>query len=379
MIPGTLHTELCSIFDIKYPILLAGMGGASTPELAAAVSNAGGLGILGAAALEPDELSEWIKRTRQLTDKPFGVDTLLPSTVPQSGSSSKFRGELPQSHVDFAKKFKQRYEVPDPDRSAQRRRAMAFSRDFFKKQIEVVLDEKVPVYVSGLGDPGFMVKEAHARGMKVMAVAGAVKHALRFLDSGLDVIVAQGTDGGGHNSRIGTLALVPQVVDAVKPKPVIAAGGIADGRGIVAALALGAVGVWCGTPFLATPEAGIDDFQKEALIKASADDAIVTRSITGKPCRVLKSKWTEEFDSSGLQALPMPYQGLISMPILEGARVGKRVDVYPGIAGQSVGMLRRIRPAREVVEDMIAEAIEILSERLPQQVSASVGQPAARV
>ncbi|MDO8432194.1 MAG: nitronate monooxygenase [Candidatus Binatus sp.] len=237
---------------------MAGMGGASTPELAAAVSNAGGLGILGAAACGADELSEWIKRTRKLTDKPFGVDTLLPSTVPALGTSSQFRAELPQGHVDFARNFKQRYQLPDPDRSAARG-GMAFSRDFFKKQIEVVLDEKVPVYVSGLGDPGFMVKEAHARGMKVMAVAGAVKHALRFVDSGLDVIVAQGTDGGGHNSRIGTMALIPQVVDAVSPKPVVAAGGIADGRGIVAALALGAIGVWCGTPFLATPESGIDD------------------------------------------------------------------------------------------------------------------------
>lgn len=364
----TLHTPLCDIFGIKYPILLAGMGGASTPELAAAVSNAGGLGILGAAATGPDELSEWIKRTRKLTDKPFGVDTLLPSTVPSSGTSSQFRAELPQGHVDFAKSFKQRYQLPDPERRAARG-GMAFSRDFFMKQIEVVLDEKVPVYVSGLGDPGFMVKEAHARGMKVMAVAGAVKHALRFVDSGLDLIVAQGTDGGGHNSRIGTMALIPQVVDAVKPKPVVAAGGIADGRGIVAALALGAIGVWCGTPFLATPESGIDDYQKEALIRATADDAIVTRSVTGKPCRVLKSKWTEEFDASGLKALAMPHQGLISMPILEGGRAAKRADIYPGIAGQSVGMLHKIRPAREVLETMVAEAIEILSERLPSGVS----------
>ncbi len=363
-----LHTSLCDIFGIKYPILLAGMGGASTPELAAAVSNAGGLGILGAAAQGPDELSEWIKRTRELTDKPFGVDTLLPSTVPSSGSTSQFRAELPQGHVDFARNFKQRYGIPDPDRTAARRGGMAFSREFFLKQIEVVLDEKVPVYVSGLGDPGFMVKDAHARGMKVMAVAGAVKHALRFVDSGLDVIVAQGTDGGGHNSRIGTMALIPQVVDAVKPRPVVAAGGIADGRGIVAALALGAVGVWCGTPFLATLEAGIDDYQKQALLGATADDAVVTRSVTGKPCRVLKSKWTEEFDSSGLQALSMPYQGLISMPILEGARAANRADIYPGIAGQSVGMLHKIRPAREVLETMVAEAIEILAERLPHEV-----------
>ncbi len=365
-----LRTPLCDLLDIEYPILLAGMGGASTPELAAAVSNAGGLGILGAAALGPDELSEWIRRTRKLTSQPFGVDTLLPSTVPSSGTSKQFRAELPQSHIDFARSFKEKYRIPDPAPSQTRAR-MAFSRDFFNKQIEVILDEKVPVYVAGLGNPAFMVAEAHARGMKVMAIAGAVKHALRFKEGGIDIIVAQGTDGGGHNSRVGTMALVPQVVDAVNPIPVVAAGGIADGRGLVAALALGAVGVWCGTPFLATPEAGIEDFQKEAILESNADDTVVTRSLTGKPVRMLKNKWAEEFDASGLQALPMPFQSLIAFPILEGARQAGMKEVYPGIAGQSVGLLRRIRPAREVVEAMIQEAWEILEERFPQTVRCS--------
>lgn len=363
-----LHTPLCDLLDIRYPILLAGMGGASTPELAAAVSNAGGLGILGAAACGPDELHEWIARTRKLTDKPFGVDTLLPSTVPSGGTTQKFRAELPQGHIDFAKEFKRRHDLPDIDPNRRRGRAMAFSRDFFSKQIEVVLEEKVPVYVAGLGDPGFMVKEAHARGMKVMAIAGAIKHARRFVDSGVDIIVAQGTDGGGHNSRIGTIVLVPQVVDAVRPTPVVAAGGIADGRGLVAALALGAVGVWCGTPFLATPESGIEDFQKEVLVEASSEDTVVTRSLTGKPVRLLKNKWAEEFDASGLKPLPMPYQGLISMPLYEMARQAGRKDVAPGIAGQSVGFTKKIRPAREIVEEIVAGAIEILGRDFPSTV-----------
>jgi nitronate monooxygenase len=363
-----LHTPLCDLLGIKYPILLAGMGGASTPELAAAVSNAGGLGIIGAAALGEDELHEWIARTRKLTDKPFGVDTLLPSTVPSGGTASKFRAELPQGHVDFAKSFKQRHELPDYDRRKVSGRGIAFSRDFFKKQIEVILEEKVPVYVAGLGDPGFMIKDAHAQGMKVMAIAGAVKHARRFLDSGVDIIVAQGHDGGGHNSRIGTMVLVPQVVDAVRPKPVVAAGGIADGRGLVAALALGAVGVWCGTPFLVTPESGIEDFQKEAIIESSSDDTIVSRSLTGKPARMLKGKWVEEFDASGLKPLPMPFQGFIAMPIFESARQAGRKDIYPGIAGQSVGLLKKVRPAREIVEEMVQQAIEVLTERIPHEV-----------
>lgn len=367
-----LHTPLCDLLGIKYPIVLAGMGEASTPELAAAVSNAGGLGILGAATLAPDELREWIMRTRKLTDKPFGVDTLLPSTVPSGGSTSQFRAEVPQSHIDFAKSFKQRHNLPDFDPSKVHGRGFSFSRDFFHKQVEVILDERVPVYAAGLGDPGFMVKEAHARGMKVIAIAGAVQHARRFLESGVDIIVAQGTDGGGHNSRIGTMVLVPQVVDAVKPTPVLAAGGIADGRGLVAALVLGAVGVWCGTPFLATPESGIEDFQKEAVIESTSDDTVVTRSFSGKPCRLLKGKWIEEFDASGLKALPMPFQGLIAMPICESASQAGRRDIYPGIAGQSVGMLRKIRPAREIVDEMVAQAVEILAANVSRQVQFGV-------
>lgn len=363
-----LHTALCDLLGIRYPILLAGMGGASTPELAAAVSNAGGLGILGAAAVGPDELHEWIARTRKLTDKPFGVDTLLPSTVPTEGTTRKFRAELPQAHVDFARDFKRRHELPPIDPNRPRARGISFSRDSFTKQVEVILEEKVPVYVAGLGDPGFMVGEAHARGMKVMAIAGAVKHARRFVDSGVDIIVAQGSDGGGHNSRIGTMVLVPQVVDAVRPTPVVAAGGIADGRGLVAALALGAVGVWCGTPFLATVESGIDDFQKEVLVESDSDNTIVTRSLTGKPVRMLKNKWAEEFDESGLKALPMPYQLLISMPVYEMARQAGRKDVAPGIAGQSVGFIKKIRPAGEIVEEMVDGAAELLARGFPAMV-----------
>ncbi|MBF6559084.1 MAG: nitronate monooxygenase [Candidatus Binataceae bacterium] len=371
MAEKVLHTAMCDIFGIRYPIMLAGMGGASTPELAAAVSNAGGLGVLGAAACAPEQLREWIKRTRSLTDQPFGVDTLLPSAVPSSGSAQKFKAELPQAHVDFARDFKRRHDLPPIDPARAPSRGLAFSRDFFAHQIEVVLDERVPVYVAGLGDPGFMIPEAHKRGMKVMAIAGAVKHARRFVESGVDVVVAQGTDGGGHNSRVGTMVLVPQVVDAVRPTPVLAAGGIADGRGLVAALALGAIGVWVGTPFLATPESGIEDFQKAAIVAAGSEDTVVSRTLTGKPARAIKNKWAEEFEASGLKALPMPFQALIAMPIMEAARQAGRKDIVPGFAGQSIGMITRVRPAREIVEEMVAEAIEILAASMPRTVSFS--------
>src|SRR5207247_9528579 len=210
---------------------------------------------------------------------------------------------------------------------------------------------------------------ARAAGVTVIGQVGAVAAAGRSVRAGVDVVIAQGAEAGGHVAgQVATSVLVPRVVDAVSPTPVVAAGGIADARGLVAALALGAVGIWCGTPFLATPEAGIDNFQKEAIVEASSEDAIVSRCMTGKPVRQLTKKWAEEFEASGLQPLPMPFQSLIAFPILEGARQAGMKDIYPGIAGQSVGLLNKIRPAREIVEEMVRQAIEILNERFPREV-----------
>ncbi len=360
-----LRTVLCDILEIEYPIILAGMGGASGPELAAAVSNAGGLGVLGAAALGPDELASWITRTRRLTSKPFGVDTLLPSGVPTEGAVSAGRNELPKEQFEFARQFRQKYKVPD----ARPRERMPFSQDFFKKQIEVILDMKAPVYASGLGNPSYLVKDAHARGMKVMGVAGNTKHVRRMREGGLDVIVAQGTDGGGHNSRIGTMALIPQAVDAAGPIPLVAAGGIGDGRGLAAALTLGACGIWCGSIFLGTKEANIPQYQKEVLVRSSEEDTVVSKALSGKPLRHIKNRWTEEFDASGLQALPMPYQGMVSGPIMAGATENNMAEIYAGIAGQIVGLIHEIRPAAEVVNQIVADCHRILTADLQRRVS----------
>ena len=220
----SLHTRICDLFGIEVPIVLAGMGGASTPALAAAVSNAGGLGILGAAACSPDELREWVRKTRALTDKPFGVDTLLPASV-QRASYAQAPGPTPQERLPellaFAREFMEKEGLEAPRRPADERRRETFTKDFFAAQMEVVIEERVPVYASGLGDPGPWMERMRANGTKVMAVVGAVRHARKVAASGVDVIVAQGHDAGGHNSPVGTMALIPQVVDAVAPLPVL--------------------------------------------------------------------------------------------------------------------------------------------------------------
>ncbi|MEM7586153.1 MAG: nitronate monooxygenase family protein [Acidobacteriota bacterium] len=371
-----LHTPLCDLFDIEYPILLAGMGGVvspSGPELAAAVSNAGGLGVLGGAFLPPEELAEWIERTRALTDRPFGVDTLLPMNVLQgpqkflahaAGKILRAEHLIPRKHRKFADAFRKRHGLPDPDVDPP-----AFDMKFMEQQIEVVLDLKPAVYVAGLGDPGFMVERAHGSGMKVGSVIGATRHATRVKQSGVDFVVAQGHDGGGHNSKVGTLALVPQVVDAVAPIPILGAGAIMDGRGIVACLALGAQGVWCGSAFLATDEANLTLAQKQAMVTSDESGTVVSKSMTGKPARALKNLWVDEFEASGLDPLPMPLQAYLTYDVYAAADRAGRADISPGGAGQGVGLVEAIRPAADVFSDLVEEACDVLATGLRHSVS----------
>lgn len=362
-------TSICDLLGIEVPVVLAGMGGASTPALTAAVSNAGGLGILGAAACQPDELREWIVETRRLTDKPFGVDTLLPASVRRQ-KADPGKGPSPLDRLAqlqaFAREFMEKEGLTRPEPLAapagRDARRQTFSKDFFEAQMEVVIKEQVPVYAAGLGDPGPWIPRLRKNGTVVMAVVGAVRHARKVAESGVDIIVAQGHDAGGHNSPIGTMALIPQVVDAVAPIPVLGAGGITDGRGLAAAMMLGAAGVWIGSAFLATTEAGLAPYQKQAIVDSNEENTIVSRCVTGKPARLIRSKWTQAWADSGLEALPMPFQSMISGPVLASGMAAGRGDIVPGFAGQGIGMIHEIRPAADVLRDMITEAKRVLSQ-----------------
>jgi NAD(P)H-dependent flavin oxidoreductase YrpB (nitropropane dioxygenase family) len=361
----SLRTPICELLNIDYPIVLAGMGGASSPELVAAVSNAGGLGILGAAGCGPDQLRSWIARTRELTDKPFGVDTLLPASVRRESfkqASGPTPAEKLPEYQAFAREFMEREGLEPLQQRPGGGGGGIFTKDFFHDQMEVVVEERVPVYAAGLGDPGPWIDRLHANGTVVMSVVGAVRHARKVKDSGVDLIVAQGHDAGGHNSPVGTVSLIPQVVDAVGDIPVLGAGGITDGRGVAAALMLGAQGVWVGSAFLATNEANILEFQKKAIVEATEEGTSVSRSITGKPARYIKSKWTQAFAESGLEALPMPFQGAVSGPVTAAAIAQERGDIAPGFAGQGIGMIQSIRPAAEVMHDLVTGAEKVLAQ-----------------
>ncbi|MBK1657926.1 NAD(P)H-dependent flavin oxidoreductase [Paracraurococcus ruber] len=368
-----LHTRLCDLLGIRYPILLAGMGRASTPELAAAVSNAGGLGVLGAASCGPNQLRDWIRRTRALTDRPFGVDTLLPASVRRGGGNAggPAAEEMVPQHRRFAEDFLAReglapLEAAALDRALDRHPAdrdgpAPLSRAFFEAQMEVVIEERVPVYAAGLGNPAPWLDRLHANGTTVMAVVGTTRHARQVVESGVDVIVAQGHDGGGHNSPIGTMALIPQVVDAVGGRvPVVGAGGLGDGRGIAAALLLGAEGAWIGTAFLATEEAGISPAQKQALVEGNDEGTTVSRSVTGKPARMVRNRWAAAYAEAGIEPLPMPYQGMVSSQVTVAALAAGRADVWGGFAGQGLGLVRAVRPAADVLADLVAGAEQVL-------------------
>ncbi len=361
-----LRTPICDYFGIEYPILLAGMGGIvspSGPELTAAVSEAGGLGVLGGAFVAPDDLARQIERTRELTSKPFGVDTLIPFSVT--------RGELeqpisldptpPEAHRAFALDFARRHglgRLPESD-------IPVFDPAFIRGQLDVVLDMDVPVYVAGLGESSYLVKHRGDRAMKIGTVVGATRHARKAVAAGADFVVAQGHDGGGHNSAIGTMALIPQVVDAVGDEvPVLAAGSIMDGRQVVAALALGAQGVWCGSVFLATHEAAITPNQKQAIVDAADTDTRVTAAWSGKRARIIRSLWTDEFEASGLDVLPMHQQLTLVDRVMRAAERDDRADVNPGAAGQGIGMVRGVRPAAEVFAELVRGARRVLEQDL---------------
>ena len=373
-----LHTVLCDKLNIEYPVLLAGMGptvgggvgGVAGTELVAAVSNAGGLGVLGAAGFPPDRLEEQISQIQDLTDRPFGVDILVPSNTaqrpPKSERPKDPRDLLPAEQQQAMDSIREGLALPE---ARAPRADIRLPRFTPQDQVDAIVGMKVPVLATGLGNPAPFSEQVHEAGGLVISLVGNVKNARRVADGGADIVVAQGHDAGGHTGRIGTMALLPQVLDAVSV-PVVAAGGIADGRGIAAALAMGCVGVWCGTVFIPTKEANLDDFRKQRILDASEEDTRVTRIYSGKTMRNVTNELIEAWEDSGSRALPMGLQGLLVADVMESAKQAGREDLLMNAAGQISGLLHEIRPAGEVLEGMVADAVEILNRRLPEAVTA---------
>jgi NAD(P)H-dependent flavin oxidoreductase YrpB (nitropropane dioxygenase family) len=344
-------------------------------DLVVAVSEAGGLGVLGGSGFTVDELREAIREIKSRTDKPFGVDLLLPKDL-DLGPGADMEGVaempisevlkmLPLDHRDWIHKVKKELGLPDVEIMVK----MNTSTVRPKESVSVCIEEGVPLFCAGLGNPGFMVAEAHAKGMKVLAITGNTKNARRMAESGVDLLVAQGHEGGGHTGRIGTMALLPAAIDAAYPVPVLAAGGIGDGRGLAAVLAMGCVGVWVGTRFLCTNEGGAVDIVKQRILQSSDEDTRVSKAYTGKTLRATYSGFHDLWDKSGLDPLPFPMQIMISSALLASFIEANKGDYVTGPAGQISGIIDQVKPAAQVLEEMVEEAADILSRRLPERVT----------
>ena len=309
-----MKTRLTEMLGIELPVMLAGMGGVSYSDLVIAVSEAGGIGTFGAAPMSTELLVEEMARVRAATSKPFGVDLLTAS----------------------------------PDSVA--------------RNIRAVIEGGASIYVAGLGVPREVIDELHRHNILVGSVCGKVRHAVAAMESGCDFVVAQGTEAGGHTGQIATMALVPQVVDAVKGKvPVVAAGGLFDGRGLVASLALGAEGVWMGTRFIATHEAHTGRGFKEKMLETPEDGTVISKGYTGKTCRVIRTEWTNHFEQHPEELKPFPQQVMTAMQAgVQQLGTGPDVDLDTNRAfmacGQAVGAIDAIKPARQVVEEIMDDA-----------------------
>ncbi len=313
-----MRTRLTELLGIEHPVMLAGMGGVSYSALAAAVSEAGGFGCLGASTMSASQLVDEVAAVRAATDRPFGVDLLTAA------------GDLGPG-------------------------------------VETLISGGASVFVAGLGVPRDVVERCHQSGVLVVSMCGKVRHATAAVEAGCDVVVAQGTEAGGHTGQVATLPLVPQVVDAVGDRvPVVAAGGIVDGRGLAAALALGADGVWVGTRFIATPEARAVVGYKDALLGLAEDGTVVSRAYTGKTCRVVRNTYTQWFDEHPDELATFPAQVRRSWSDgtnhLGGDESTDGIDptkeFFP--CGQGVGAIDELVPAGELVRRFVAEAEEAI-------------------
>ena len=341
-------------------------------DVVAAVTNAGGFGVLGAVAHSPERLENELSWIEQETGgKPYGVDLLLPPKYVGRDDGGiddeQVRELLPEEHRDFVDELLIRYGITTSnDEGRKPSGRLNVSPKGYKPLLDVAFAHRIRLIASALGPaPADLVTRAHDSDVLVASLAGSTRHALRHADSGVDLIVAQGTEAGGHTGEVSTMVLVPEVVDAVAPVPVLAAGGIARGRQIAAALALGAEGVWCGSVWLATEEAETPPVVKDKFLAATSSDTVRSRSLTGKPARMLRTAWTDEWECSDSPApLEMPLQtALISesqVRINQAAAQpdSKARDLATYFVGQVVGSMNKVQPAKSVVLDMVAEFID---------------------
>ena len=376
-----MRTAVTTLLEIEFPILAF----SHCRDVVAAVTNAGGMGVLGAVAHTPEQLEvdlAWIEA--ETHGKPYGVDLLIPTHYvgEEEGGidATSLRSLLPDEHRSWLDDLLERYGVPplpadERDPSSRQFAGMRIDPKSMAPLLDVAFDHRIGLVASALGPPpAHLVERARRAGVPVAALAGAVDHAIAHAEAGADLVIAQGTEAGGHTGQVATMVLVPEVVDAVAPTPVLAAGGIGNGRQVAASLALGAEGVWCGSVWLTTEEAETPPVVRDKYLAAGSGDTVRSRSITGKPARMLRTAWTDEWErSEGPGPLMMPLQPMLVGEAL--ARINRVAhhegsgaqDLVTYFVGQVVGTMNTVRPAGRVVLDMVEEFIDAF-ERLDRLV-----------
>ncbi len=356
----SIQTKLGEQLGIKHPIFSF----AHSADVTCAVTNAGGYGVYGATRDTPEEIREKMAYIRaRVGDKPFGVDLVLPRGMPPIDDRGKIEAELPPEHRKFVQGLHAKYNIPKTDKPGMRSRFVR-SEQMATRQIEAILKTDVNMFACGIGAPSGAVEQAKADGKITLALVGNSEHAQHALDSGAEILVAQGHDAGAHTGPIGSFSLIPQIVDVAGSVPVLAAGGVATGRHIAASYALGAQGVWLGTVWLGTREHALSEILLKKILAARSQDTVISRADSGKTLRQIRTAWSEEWAASGApKPLKMPYQDILVGDLL-GAIDDYEIEAlmhFP--AGQSVGFVNTLRSVDQVMNELVRDAQDCL-ERL---------------
>ncbi|MBW2387068.1 MAG: nitronate monooxygenase [Deltaproteobacteria bacterium] len=371
-----MRSELCDLFGIDVPIFAF----THCRDVVVEVSKAGGFGVLGAVGFSPRQLEielQWIDE--RIGDRPYGGDTIIPNKYEGEGEKDADKLEaallaaVPQEHRDFSAKVLADHGVPEFPEEEKGHELLGWTHATALPQVEIALThDKVKLLANALGTPPPDVIEAcHASGRKVAALCGSAHQAVRHKEAGVDIVIAQGHEGGGHTGEIASIVLWPEVVRAIAPTPVLAAGGVGSGEQIAAALALGAAGTWSGSLWLTVKEAATAMAQKESYLAATSRDTVRTRSISGKPARILRNAWTEAWEQPDApEPLPMPLQGMVSIDMMRRTMryPDQAKDVAFNPAGQVIGMINQVQSVRSVMSDLIdgyCEAVERLQKMTP--------------
>ena len=363
-----MRTEICEKLGIEFPIFAF----THCRDVVAAVSNAGGFGVLGAVGFSPEQLEvecKWIDD--HVGDKPYGVDLVIPQRyegmdeMDPERLEEQLRAAIPPQHREFAAKLLADHGVPEVPAEEAHHELLGMSLATATPQLDVALQhEKVRMIANALGTPPpEVVDQVKQSGRLIGALCGKVHQAVRHKEAGLDFIIAQGTEGGGHTGEIGSLVLWPQLIEAVSPVPVLAAGGIGTGRQMAAALAMGAQGIWTGSLWLTVQEAECPPAQMESYLKATSQDTVRSRSFTGKPCRMLKNDWTEAWAADDTpDPLGMPLQNMVTMDaVVRTSRYASSPQAQAiafNPVGQVVGMMNEVRSSREAIMEIVEEYLD---------------------